>query len=185
MRKIWTVGSVGLLLLVMSACGNQQPAATKASPSPVPSQAAASVSPPTSSSPLPEPSASAAPTTAPTASQVPSSSAAATTAPTASPKASAAPSVTPKIAATVPAPTAKVEANDDQAKALFKDNCMSCHGASLEGDFGPNLKKVGSQMSKADIAAQITNGGGGMPAFGKTLEAGEIEALAVWLATKK
>jgi mono/diheme cytochrome c family protein len=117
--------------------------------------------------------------------QAPSASpAASTAAPTATQKTSTAPSATPKIAATAPAATAKVEANDDAAKALFKDNCMSCHGASLEGGFGPSLKKVGSQMSKADIAAQITNGGGGMTAFGKTLDAGQIETLAAWLATK-
>jgi mono/diheme cytochrome c family protein len=62
---------------------------------------------------------------------------------------------------------------------------MSCHGANLEGDFGPNLTKVGSRLSKDQITAQITNGGGDMPAQGKNVAAADIEILAAWLAGMK
>lgn len=75
----------------------------------------------------------------------------------------------------------------EQVQALYKQTCISCHGGNLEGRVGPatNLQKVGTKLSKEQIAKQIANGGGGMPAFGTKLKPEEVEALAAWLAEKK
>ncbi len=62
---------------------------------------------------------------------------------------------------------------------------MSCHGAGLAGDFGPNLTKVGSHKTKDEIATQILGGKGDMPPFKSALKSEEIEVLAAWLADKK
>lgn len=71
--------------------------------------------------------------------------------------------------------------------ALYKKNCLSCHGGKLEGRVGPdtNLTKVGGKLSREQIAAQIANGGGTMPGFKQFLNESEISALADWLSTKK
>lgn len=71
------------------------------------------------------------------------------------------------------------------AEAIYKSNCVTCHGADLTGGVGPSLQKIGAKLSKDQIAAKIANGGAGMPAFKNTLEDNEIAALADWLSTKK
>ncbi|UJF32819.1 c-type cytochrome [Paenibacillus hexagrammi] len=75
-----------------------------------------------------------------------------------------------------------------KAQELFTVNkCISCHGVDLEGKVGPktNLQKVGAAMSKEQIAAQIANGGGGMPAYKTKLSEDEIGQLTDWLSSKK
>jgi len=71
------------------------------------------------------------------------------------------------------------------AEAVFKANCVSCHGNNLEGAVGPNLQKVGGKLSKGDIDAVVTNGRGGMPSFKGQLSSEEIAGIADWLSTKK
>lgn len=73
------------------------------------------------------------------------------------------------------------------AETLYKQNCVSCHGEDLAGKVGArsNLQKVGSKMTKDQIAKQIKNGGSGMPAMGGRLKDDQIETLAVWLSEKK
>jgi cytochrome c551 len=75
----------------------------------------------------------------------------------------------------------------EQVQSLYKQNCLSCHGAGLEGKIGPktNLQQIGGRLIKEQIAKQITSGGNGMPAFGTKLKPEETQALADWLATKK
>lgn len=70
-------------------------------------------------------------------------------------------------------------------EAVFKANCISCHGNNLEGAVGPNLQKVGAKYSKDEIAGIITNGKGGMPSFKGQLSDDEISSVADWLALKK
>ncbi|MZQ86041.1 c-type cytochrome [Paenibacillus sp. 5J-6] len=94
----------------------------------------------------------------------------------ASPAVSASPSATQSTGGT----TTKVEAS-----AVFKANCVSCHGVNLEGAVGPNLQKVGSKLSKDQVAATVTNGKGAMPSFKGKLNDDEISSLATWLADKK
>lgn len=89
-----------------------------------------------------------------------------------------------------PAATAASESNPAFVKAqeLFTANkCISCHGVDLAGRAGAktNLTKVGSQMTKEQIAGQIQNGGGGMPAYSSKLSEEEVGLLSDWLSSKK
>jgi mono/diheme cytochrome c family protein len=196
------IGALCLAALALAGCSKDKPAAVEAStaasstpsaavtttpvPSPSPTVASSSVAP------------SVAPTKAPETKQEP----VATVKPQESAVASAAPTVatpkptpvetapTPKPSASVaPSPSATPKptavADNTKAETLFKDNCMSCHGAGLEGDFGPNLTKVGSRLSKDQIVTQVTSGGTQMPGFEKRLDSAAIETLAAWLAAKK
>ncbi|OME99278.1 hypothetical protein BK127_38900 [Paenibacillus sp. FSL H7-0331] len=73
----------------------------------------------------------------------------------------------------------------DKGGAIYKANCISCHGDKLEGTLGPNLQQVGSRLSKEQIAAKVQNGGGSMPAFKSKLKDADVESLAEWLSIKK
>ena len=62
--------------------------------------------------------------------------------------------------------------------------CGGCHtlaAAGSSGDIGPNLDQL--RPSIAAVAAQVTSGGGGMPSFGGTLSAAQIQALAGYVST--
>ena len=72
----------------------------------------------------------------------------------------------------------------EEAKALFKQHCVSCHGADLRGRVGAetNISAIGSRLSEAEIADVIANGGPNrMPGFGGRLSADDIAALSAWL----
>jgi cytochrome c553 len=61
--------------------------------------------------------------------------------------------------------------------------CASCHtlkAANSHGNRGPNLDDV--KPSVAEVEHQVTDGGGGMPAFKSRLSAQEIHALAVYVS---
>jgi mono/diheme cytochrome c family protein len=65
-------------------------------------------------------------------------------------------------------------------EAVFSDNCTGCHGLSGGGgNGGPNLEP--QDDVEANIK-QVTNGGGGMPAFGDQLSAQDIADVAAWVA---
>ena len=69
------------------------------------------------------------------------------------------------------------------AEALFSENCSSCHtlaAANASGKVGPNLDDP--KPAKEAVAELVTNGGGGMPAFGGQLSSAEIEAIAGYVA---
>ncbi|AJY74006.1 c-type cytochrome [Paenibacillus beijingensis] len=70
---------------------------------------------------------------------------------------------------------------------LYMANCISCHGTDLQGRMGPetDIHAIGGKWSKEQIAAQIANGGGLMPAFKERLTEEQIGALADWLAAHK
>ena len=62
--------------------------------------------------------------------------------------------------------------------------CGSCHtlqASGSTGTAGPNLDQI--RPSSATVAAQVTYGGGGMPAFGSSLTATQIQELASWVAS--
>jgi outer membrane protein assembly factor BamB len=66
---------------------------------------------------------------------------------------------------------------------LFTQNCASCHtlaAAHATGTVGPSLDRL--RPSKAVVARQVTNGGGGMPAFAGRLSARQIDAIAAYVA---
>ena len=66
---------------------------------------------------------------------------------------------------------------------LFSDNCSTCHtlaAAGAKGQVGPNLDLL--KPGPALVKTQVTNGGGGMPAFGGRLTAGQIQQLADYVS---
>lgn len=206
MKKRVGAAFVGFML-VMSGCGAAPETAAPVNASPSPSMTASATPAPAAQTAAPTAAATPAAATTTPATPVPAASstpqpstaaatpsaAAATAAPVASAtaKPTPVPTPTPAPASAAPTPSEKPQATDAgvttaaQAQALFKDNCMACHGAGLEGDFGPNLTKVGSRKTKDEIVQQINKGSGDMPPFQKNLKAEEIEALATWLAAKK
>ncbi|WP_141501160.1 c-type cytochrome [Paenibacillus luteus] len=72
-----------------------------------------------------------------------------------------------------------------EAAILYKKMCISCHGAELKGRAGPNLQNVGARLSNEQIVEVVTNGRKGMPKFGKSITAEEIQQLADWLSELK
>lgn len=67
---------------------------------------------------------------------------------------------------------------------VYKQNCLVCHGAKLEGQAGPNLQKVGATRTPGEISTVIPNGGNGMTAFKGVLSEDEISALVDWQSPK-
>jgi len=62
--------------------------------------------------------------------------------------------------------------------------CGGCHtlaAAGSSGSEGPNLDQL--RPSQSAVAAQVTGGGPGMPSFGGTLSAADIDALAAWVSS--
>jgi cytochrome c551 len=76
-------------------------------------------------------------------------------------------------------------ANAGDAKKLFDQKCSACHGKDLAGSVGPNLQKVGSKYSKAEILNIIKNGkgNGAMPAG--LYKGKDADTIATWLSKKK
>lgn len=73
----------------------------------------------------------------------------------------------------------------NEAEAIYKKMCISCHGNELQGRAGPNLQKVGARLSEEQIIDVVSNGRKGMPQFGKSISAEEIQSLATWLSEHK
>jgi len=71
---------------------------------------------------------------------------------------------------------------DAKAVALYKKQCISCHGVDLSGKVGPSLQEIGTRLSEQQLMDIVHDGGRGMPSFKKILSAEEIGALAQWLA---
>jgi outer membrane protein assembly factor BamB len=67
---------------------------------------------------------------------------------------------------------------------VFESTCASCHtlaAAGSTGTVGPNLDQL--KPSDALVVHQVTNGGGGMPAFGSTLSKTQIQSVAKYVST--
>ncbi|WP_068784396.1 c-type cytochrome [Paenibacillus phocaensis] len=80
----------------------------------------------------------------------------------------------------------EITLNAEQAEAIVKANCISCHGDTLQGGAGPNLQKIGSELTAEQLYSIITKGKGGMmPSFKDRLKEEEIANVAMWLAEKK
>ena len=68
-------------------------------------------------------------------------------------------------------------------QAIYEANCTRCHGAEGQGGRGPSLQGIAAEQPDQSAGiAQVVNGGGGMPAFGNSLSAEEIQATIdyVW-----
>jgi mono/diheme cytochrome c family protein len=81
-------------------------------------------------------------------------------------------------------PGATAAGGDAEAGAVvFSENCSTCHGATGHGgNGGPDLTTMPLAQSEEGAIQQVTNGGGGMPAFGGTLSEEEIENVAAYVA---
>jgi glucose dehydrogenase/cytochrome c5 len=67
-------------------------------------------------------------------------------------------------------------------KEVFSTICAACHtlaAAGAEGTTGPNLDEL--KPTASVVEKQVTNGGGGMPAFGGELSKEEISAVAEYV----
>jgi mono/diheme cytochrome c family protein len=70
-----------------------------------------------------------------------------------------------------------------EGKTIFTTNCASCHTlkeAGTSGEVGPNLDELEPDM--ATVEGQVTNGGGGMPAFKGQLSGEEIKSVATYVS---
>lgn len=71
----------------------------------------------------------------------------------------------------------------ESGTVVFSENCSTCHGATGHGgNGGPDLRTMPLAQSEEGAIQQVTNGGGGMPAFGGTLSEEEIENVAAYVA---
>ena len=62
--------------------------------------------------------------------------------------------------------------------------CRNCHAIGGTGGMrGPDLTDVATRLSWDQLVRQIQQGGGNMPAYGKTLSSVETQALAAFLST--
>ena len=80
---------------------------------------------------------------------------------------------------------AEVKGNADDGKQVFSDNCTTCHGADgLGGNGGPNLKNVADKGNLEAVVRQVTDGGGGMPAFKGQLDDQQIADVSAYVVDK-
>jgi alcohol dehydrogenase (cytochrome c) len=69
-------------------------------------------------------------------------------------------------------------------KVFDTAGCATCHtlaAAGSTGTVGPNLDQL--KPSDAAVVKQVTNGGGGMPAFGSTLSKTQIQSVALFVSS--
>jgi cytochrome c553 len=65
---------------------------------------------------------------------------------------------------------------------VFAENCAGCHGEDgLGGPAGPDLTTMPLAQTEEGTIEQVTNGGGGMPAFGEQLSEEEISDVAAFV----
>ncbi len=68
-------------------------------------------------------------------------------------------------------------------KEVFSEECSVCHGATGHGgNGGPDLRTMPLAKTQAGAEKQVTNGGGGMPAFKGTLSEEEIANVAAYVS---
>jgi mono/diheme cytochrome c family protein len=93
---------------------------------------------------------------------------------------------TPSTSATPPPKKAAAGAgggNVAAGRTVFTSSCASCHtlaDAGAKGNVGPNLDNLKPNM--ATVQRQVTNGGGGMPAFGGQLSRAQIADVSRYVA---
>jgi quinohemoprotein ethanol dehydrogenase len=73
-------------------------------------------------------------------------------------------------------------ANAAAGASVFEENCSTCHGATGHGgNGGPDLRTMPLAQSQAGAEKQVTDGGGGMPAFKGQLSSEEISNVAAYV----
>jgi mono/diheme cytochrome c family protein len=96
---------------------------------------------------------------------------------------SAAPPTTSTPTST-PASSGGGEVSAAAGKVVVSSNCATCHtlaDAGATGSVGPNLDDL--KPDEETVKNQVTNGGGGMPAFGGQLSETQIESVAKYVSS--
>ncbi|MGH7513545.1 MAG: cytochrome b N-terminal domain-containing protein [Gemmatimonadales bacterium] len=71
------------------------------------------------------------------------------------------------------------------ARLFHEKGCEFCHAIEgYGGKRGPDLSDVRSRMAPDQIAARITNGSQGMPAYARTLTPAQVRTLVAFLSTR-
>jgi quinohemoprotein ethanol dehydrogenase len=94
---------------------------------------------------------------------------------------------TPAPATTTPATTTtgRAAGSATAGRQVFADNCATCHGAAGRGgNGGPDLTTIRSAKQLSVVVKQVTNGGGGMPAFKGQLTSTQIDDVATYVTQK-
>jgi len=83
-------------------------------------------------------------------------------------------------------PTTAAQGDPVAGKEVFlgASGCAGCHtlsDAGSTGTIGPNLDDL--KPSHDAVVAQVTNGGGGMPAFGDSLSEEQIQDVAAYVSS--
>lgn len=78
-------------------------------------------------------------------------------------------------------------AADASGPEIYSQLCARCHGADLSGGIGPALGAGSDLVDRADdyIEGVIRGGRGSMPAFGNTLDDGQIDRLIGFLRSEQ
>jgi cytochrome c550 len=81
----------------------------------------------------------------------------------------------------------KTETASAKPEDIYKNTCITCHGDQMQGGVGPNLQKIGGELSQAEIKDILTNGKTGkigtMPKG--LLDPKQVDVMSKWLASKK
>jgi quinohemoprotein ethanol dehydrogenase len=68
---------------------------------------------------------------------------------------------------------------------VFAANCAVCHGATgLGGNGGPNIARIPATKSQRAVISQVTNGGGGMPAFKGVLTEKQVDDVSAYVVQR-
>lgn len=82
-------------------------------------------------------------------------------------------------------PTDELKGDAAAGQAVWVDNCAGCHGLQGTGaNGGPNLVGNEQALDPERVRGQVTNGGGGMPAFKDTLSEQQISDVAAYVTQK-
>jgi len=62
--------------------------------------------------------------------------------------------------------------------------CRNCHAIDgIGGHRGPDLADVGTRLTAPQLARQVIQGGGNMPAYGKNLSPAQVDALVAYMTS--
>ncbi len=84
----------------------------------------------------------------------------------------------------VMAPAFAAKGDPAKGKAVFDEQCTTCHNAdTTEKKMGPGLKGVMKRLDEAKVRGRIDAGGDGMPAYKDILSAQEKDNVVAYLKT--
>lgn len=67
---------------------------------------------------------------------------------------------------------------------LQNKQCRNCHAIEgIGGHRGPDLADVGTRLTAPQLARQVIQGGGNMPAYGKNLSPDQVDALVAYMTS--